>query len=373
MSCTAVKNYIASASGLSRTATFTRSDCPSTTITPPLTITSTVTLNPFNNSAIAVVTLTSPAGNISYNVSAELSGTNYVGTISNLSNSVFSVSAPNGNNGQDAPISCGEFPQVPQPKVLLNLITLPAGVPGLTGYYVAGDQYTIDLLVCNNGQLAMQVEFKRNTQLTLNTDLENGMNDYICIGCSCLDDGNGCNGGNGGGNVCENTEIPRIQITAQTKIDGSDIGHAIFIICDEFTYDKQCHIPDNTCKARYVPRDQIKQTRFDECCPYLVSVVRGRGSTLRDKLEYIYQLEQTRIGVDFNEFYKRVMLYGLAKYILSRLLFGKFNISYLLGKHDERFMDKLKASRFCAFRKLFEDRKSPVYGYERYFKSGRQH
>ena len=100
----------------------------------------------------------------------------------------------------------------------------------------------------------------------------------------------------------------------------------------------------------------------------MVSVVRGQGDTLRDKLLYIYEREQSRIGVDFNEFYQRIMLYGMAKYILSKLLFGEFNINYLLNNYDERFTKKLNCSRFCAFTELFEDCESPVYGYGRYFK-----
>lgn len=369
MSCIAIKNY--RLSGLSGSADFGPSDCPSTTTNPPLNIKVDVTLNPISNYAAAVVTLSSPSGSISYTASATLSGSDYVGTLTQ-SNNVFTVEAPLGNNGQDPPISCGELSPIPQPHILRNVVTLPAGVPGLTGY-VAGDRYTIDLLVCNNGQLAIQVEFNRNPQLSINTDLTNGFTNDVCIGCSCIYGTSTCGTSNCRGNVCQNVAVPKIQIVAQTKIDGSDMAEALFIICDEFNYDEGCEIPNNMCRVRYIPIDEIVQTRFDECCPYMVSVVRGRGATLREKLEYIYARESTRIGVTFDIFYRRMMLYGMAKYILSKLLFCKFNINFLLGKYNEKFLDKLGQSRFCAFRELFLDCESPVYGYQRYFKSGQRH
>lgn len=52
----------------------------------------------------------------------------------------------------------------------------------------------------------------------------------------------------------------------------------------------------------------------------------------------------------------------MAKYILSRLLYCKFNIKYLLGKYNNTFLLDLNMSRFCAFTTFFEEN-----NYNKYF------
>ncbi len=153
--------------------------------------------------------------------------------------------------------------------------------------------------------------------------------------------------------------IPRINLEAQTTITGSDIGDAVFNIYDEFTYYNKKEIPDNTCKDRQT--SDIKQTIFRECCPYMVSVVRGEGSTLWEKLQYLFENEDTGLP-NVYIFYENIALYGMAKYILSRLLYGKFDINYLLGKYNEKFLKKLSTSRFCSFTTFFEEN-----NYNKYF------
>lgn len=149
--------------------------------------------------------------------------------------------------------------------------------------------------------------------------------------------------------------IPRIQIEAQTTLNGSDIGDSCFTIYDEFTYYNLNYIPDNICKNRQTL--DVKSTIFRECCPYMVSVVKGNGITLLEKLQYLYDKYST-----FNEFYGNISLYGMAKYILSRLLYGKFNINYLLGKYNDKFLKNLRCSRFCAFVSFFDEN-----DYNKYF------
>jgi hypothetical protein len=153
--------------------------------------------------------------------------------------------------------------------------------------------------------------------------------------------------------------IPRIQIEAQTKITGSDIGDAVFTIYDEFTYYNRQKIPDNTCQPRQT--SNVKQTIFRECCPYMISVVRGEGNTLWKKLQYLFDNENTGLP-NVYIFYQNIALYGMTKYILSRLLYGKFNINYLLGKYNEKFLNNLSTSRFCAFTKYFDQN-----DYNKYF------
>lgn len=44
----------------------------------------------------------------------------------------------------------------------------------------------------------------------------------------------------------------------------------------------------------------------------------------------------------------------MAKYILSRILYGDFNVKYLLRKYNEKFLFNLKKSIFCAFKEYLE-------------------
>ena len=176
-------------------------------------------------------------------------------------------------------------------------------------------------------------------------------------------------------NICDSIRIPQINITAQTTIDGSDINDAIFTVLDEFKYQGEqstTHdnpITENTCMIRYINLDEVKETQFRQCCPYMVSVVRGKGKTFYDRILSIYnKLGEAKIGVSFMLFYQYLVLYGMAKYILSKLLYGDFDINYLLGKYNEKFLSDLGASRFCGFIEFFEDCESPVRGYNKYFK-----
>ena len=59
----------------------------------------------------------------------------------------------------------------------------------------------------------------------------------------------------------------------------------------------------------------------------------------------------------------------MAKYIPARVLYGNFNMDYLLGKYNDKFLKDLGESRFCAFLEFFLDTTtSPVVGYDKYFK-----
>ena len=95
----------------------------------------------------------------------------------------------------------------------------------------------------------------------------------------------------------------------------------------------------------------------------MVSVLRGKGSSLLDKAKNIYDNNKP-----FPEFYLNLILYGMSKYILSRILYGKFNINFLLRKYNDKFLDDLSNSRFCSFIEAFVDPTSKIFGYDKYFK-----
>jgi len=164
--------------------------------------------------------------------------------------------------------------------------------------------------------------------------------------------------------------VPIIKIVGQTLIDGSDVGNIIFTIEDEFQYYNNNIPPEfNICKNYEVNLSQLKITQFTKHCPKIVSVVIGEDNTWYDKTVKIFRtLGEQKIGSNFDGFRSRMIFYAMLKFILSRILYGKFNINFLLGKYNETFLNDLGNSRFCKALKLFLDRESIIFGYDKYFK-----
>lgn len=165
-----------------------------------------------------------------------------------------------------------------------------------------------------------------------------------------------------------NIEVPIILIQGQSLIDGSDIGNMIFTIEDEIEYYKQ-KVPKklNKCQEYFIDSNNIKTTIFDKCCPKIVSVVKGKGTTLYDKLWYIFDTEN--ITIYFENFYPNLFFYAMLKYILARLLYGDFNVNYLLRKYNDKFIKDLTKSRFCGALPIFTECVNGlcVYNYDQYF------
>lgn len=248
---------------------------------------------------------------------------------------------------------------------------LGANSPLLPESYVVGDEYRIEPAVSCGIGIGARIQFIRpesgkvetgtfagaattistitnattNTVNSLSTE-SNLLTSIVCCKPS---------------NICNTIQVPQINITAQTTIDGSDVGDAIFTVFDD------CNVNlEDICAIRYIKLDEVKETIFRQCCPYMVSVIRGKGKTFYDRILSIYN--KLGLRVTFVTFYRYLVLYGMAKYILSKLLYGDFNINYLLGKYNEKFLHDLGASRFCGFLEFFEDCESPVKGYNKYFK-----
>ncbi len=207
--------------------------------------------------------------------------------------------------------------------------------------YRPGDNYLLTLSNLNCGYVSgvnrAQCYFTRIPRGGINTTLSSGSTQR----------------------VSNTADIPEININAQTTLDGSDIGDAVFTIYDQFTYYNTDKIPDNICPPEQT--SDIKTTVFRECCVNMGSVVKGHGVTLWDKLNYLFNegdIKEPNVYV----FYQNMALYGMSKYILSRLLYSKFNINYLLGKYNDRFLKKLSTSRFCKFIGYFE-----ANDYNKYF------
>jgi len=156
-----------------------------------------------------------------------------------------------------------------------------------------------------------------------------------------------------------NIEIPRIDISGQTLIDGSDVGKIIFTISDKFFYYSNDPIELNTkiCKKDYIFTRDLKETIFDKNCPKMVSVFIGKGEFLYTKVEKLWEtlsITDPNLAI----FYENVIRYGMVRYLLSRILYGNFNINYLLRKYYKKFLMDLGKSRFCGAGQFFKD---PMY------------
>ena len=136
---------------------------------------------------------------------------------------------------------------------------------------------------------------------------------------------------------------PDILIISQLLIDNSDIGDTLFELKND---DKQ-------------------SMKFERSCPKVYSVLKGKGLTARNKVNYLYKTEQ--INVDGLKFVDNLIKYSMVKYFLAKILYDKWNIKYLLNKYNFKFINDLKNSRFNSFVDFFIDPQSDVYGYNKYF------
>ena len=191
-----------------------------------------------------------------------------------------------------------------------------------------------------------------------------GFNDGFtggCSGCACFVN-----------NSCGNVRVPIVTISGQTTFDGEYLADILFTICDEYQYYK-CKPLKSCCKVNFIKAGQVLQTQFRTCGIELQKVVKGPNNlSLREKLLNIYNQFMSILGPSFNAFYENFILYGMAKYILARVLYGDFNLDYLLKSFNKQFLNDLGNSRFCAFLELFEDCNSNVYGFNQFFKSGKK-
>jgi hypothetical protein len=69
----------------------------------------------------------------------------------------------------------------------------------------------------------------------------------------------------------------------------------------------------------------------------------------------------------YDFFIEGIVRYSMLKYVLSRLMYGKFNIKYVLNKYNNKFLRDLKHTRFCNFVFEFTDPSSNIFGYDKYF------
>lgn len=240
----------------------------------------------------------------------------------------------------------------PIPNATVNLIELN----GENQPYADGDTYIITLLSCFDSvskTIGASVIFSRSNTSSIE--------DNICDDASCF-----CS------STCATVRIPIINISGQSMKNGSDISDMTFTIFDEIEHNNKKSIVcnNNKCQLLRLQCNELKKTTFIKCCPWMVSVARGKGKTLRDKLEYLISKNLQPENLNIDEFFPKIMKYGMTRYILSRILYGNFNIDYLLEKHYKKFIRDLGKSRFCRFIEFFQDCSDPennFVGYEKYF------
>ena len=105
--------------------------------------------------------------------------------------------------------------------------------------------------------------------------------------------------------------------------------------------------------------------------PTFIDIARVTSKTLRDKALNLWEINKVELGISFDDFYGNIIFYGMTKYIFSRILYGKFDINFLLQKYNETFLKDLGSSRFCSFLEIFLDPASPIFGYNQYFKNNK--
>lgn len=184
-------------------------------------------------------------------------------------------------------------------------------------------------------------------------------------------------------NACQTSSdeviVPIIDILGQTTVDAKYLSDFQFVIQDKYSYyncknivekedccknDKGCG-----CKTLYYPEDKLKTTTFKEVSPPLQDVVKGKGCSLRKKLLNYYN-KHPEIGPSFQDFYEQMILYGMLKYILARLIYGDFNIRYLYKNFNNQFFKDLENSRFCGFIQFFDNPDNGILDYDKYFICG---
>lgn len=170
--------------------------------------------------------------------------------------------------------------------------------------------------------------------------------------------------------------VPRINIWGQTSVDRNDIGDVKFFIFDDRKYsDPNIYNINNKCGKYSLRKSDIKKTELGKCCNKLCSVVKGDDKNLYKKLEYLHEkyYGDNIVPKRLKLFYKRIWLYAMIKYILSKILYGEFDMKYVTQKYHESFLKDLSSTRFCKNKMLFtneilkDGQKNVIYGYGKYF------
>jgi hypothetical protein len=140
-------------------------------------------------------------------------------------------------------------------------------------------------------------------------------------------------------------EVPTIFIFAEPIVppDGLDIEMVTFIVNDTIDYSECGKICSKKSVVK-VPKNKVITTTFvlfqPEC--NFNSVLATDGDTLLEKCR------------NLNSIAPYIIQYTYTKWILSRLLYGKFKLKYLTRSYNAKFFYDLRRSRFYRFIEYFE-------------------
>ncbi|CAK7995053.1 Hypothetical protein POVR1_LOCUS571 [uncultured virus] len=166
------------------------------------------------------------------------------------------------------------------------------------------------------------------------------------------------------------TSVPQIDIIAYSSLNQENLGEVQFTVRDIVSY-KCLFLPPESknersrheCTEQFVSTSEVVTTIFVES-PDLNLVVEGKGCTLQQKINYLRV--KCHIDVDESMFMGNVIAFGLLKYILARLMYGDFNLKYLLRSFNNQFFRDLEKSRFCLFVDAFIE--LGLAGYARFYR-----
>ena len=283
----------------------------------------------------------------------------FVATVSDLGSGFCSVQVskfiPGGELGNS-------FTFVVQFNTNLPSIFLPGSFDNTDNYAL------INVPASNNNPLdaSLIVEFTRDLQAVSNTKVESvipapsmSMMSLSPQVASSTND------------VTTLIRIPNVIILGQTTfLYGDNLSDYTFIVYDDCCYNDHRHAEINChdCDTNnMMTQEKAKKTTFFQFQPPLIDVVKGKGKTLRQKVLSIYNKYQPQTGPTFQGFYNTLISYGMLKYFLGRLLYGKFDIQVLCKNNNKSFMKDLKHSRFCYYVDYLLDPENGFIGFERYF------
>lgn len=181
---------------------------------------------------------------------------------------------------------------------------------GINKYSVSKDTYTF----IYSGQLPSYISFYRNPTLNVITPRDR---------------------------IFKISNDPIIMINSQTLIDGSDVGYTKFEVINQ------------------------KISIYEKSYPKIVSVLRGKGLTAAEKVDSIFS--SNNFNITFYQFGVNILFYSMLRYFLSKLLYGNFDVNYLLKKYYNKFIEDLSKSEYNKFLRYFTDPTSMYYGYEKIF------
>lgn len=159
-----------------------------------------------------------------------------------------------------------------------------------------------------------------------------------------------------------NTLDPLIYISSLTSGQGQNYGESLYTV-----YDIKPYSGTITCESQVVNINNSKyyRSQFSEF-PQINCLLVGKGCTLYQKFQSIITCYGFTITVD--QFAAKMALYALSKYILARLLYGKFSLQYLTRSFNDEFMADLHNSRFRKFEIIFVDPAFGLVGFDRFFR-----